>query len=182
MPKVLKIDLHTHPVAALKQQMGIRGIGDITKEVAFEIVKAVKAAGLNGIGITEKNNFNHSWVACLQIREYFRTENLIIIPGSESTLNGHQFLQLYIPPTYRKRMPFFKNKEWYYILANPGTTKPFDNNILNEVSFDAVEEKSLRGYFPDSVEISKQHHAALIQASDTYSLKDLGSFYMELQG
>jgi hypothetical protein len=182
MPKVLKIDLHTHPVTALKQPMGIKGIGNITKEVAFEIVKAIKAAGLDGIAITEADNFNHGWVACLQIMDYFRSENLVILPGSEFSLNGYPLLQLYIPARYRKRMPFFKNKEWFSILCQPRPVQPADPAVLDMITIDAVEEKSLRGYFPDSLEISKQHQASLIQASDTYSLKDLGSFYIELQG
>lgn len=180
MPRVLKIDLHTHPIAALKQQMGIQGIRDINKEVAFEIVKSIKAAGLNGIAITEKNNFNHSWVTCLQIREYFQSENLVILPGAELDVNGHQFLQLYIPGIYRRRIPFFKGKEWFYILSPSDVTQPFETAALNHINYDAVEEQSLKGYFTDSLKISKEYNIPLIQASDAYSMKDLGSFYMEL--
>jgi hypothetical protein len=181
MPQVLKIDLHTHPIAALRQEMGIQGIKDITKDVAFEIVKSVKAVGLNGIAITEKNNFNHGWVACLQIREYFKAENLVIIPGAELEIDGCQFLQLYIPAIYRRKIPFFKDKEWFYILAPADITQPFDTTALSkEIHCDAVEEESLKGHFADSIRISKEFKRPLIRASDAYSLNDLGKFYQEL--
>jgi hypothetical protein len=180
MPRVLKIDLHTHPVAALKERMGIRGIGDITKEVAFEIVKSIKNAGLTGIAITEINNFNHGWVACLQIMEFFRSEKLIIIPGTEVEFSGHQFLQLYVPSFYRRQIPFFKGKEWFYILTHAVLTHPGETATLNQIDFDAVEERSLRGEFSDSLQISKDKNIPLIRASDAYTLKDLGSYFMEL--
>lgn len=181
MPKVLKIDLHTHPVAALKQQMGIKGIRDINKNVALEIVNSVKAAGLNGIAITEINNFNHSWVACLQIREYFQSENLIIIPGTELDIDGQQFIQLYIPTNYRRKIPFFKNKEWFNILAPKDITQSFDMTTLKKgINLDAIEEQSLKGPFLDSSRISKEFNLPLIRASDAYTLSDLGKFYMEL--
>jgi hypothetical protein len=180
MPRVFKIDLHTHPIAALKTQMGIRGIGDISKDVAFEIVKSIKSAGLNGIAITEHNNFNHGWVACLQIMEYFRSEKLIIIPGTEIDVKGYRFLQLYIPSFYRRQIPFFKGKEWFLILTNPGSSQPLDNSALDQIEFDAVEEKSLKGEHPASLQISKEKNVPLVRASDAESLKDIGSFFMEL--
>lgn len=181
MPRVLKIDLHTHPVAALKNQMGIRGIGDISKDVAFEIVKSIKKAGLNGIAITEHNNFNHGWVACLQIMEYFRSEKLIIIPGTELDYNGIKFLQLYIPSFYRRQIPFFKGKEWFFVLANQGLNQTYDTTALNQIDFDAVEELNLKGEFPGSLQVSKEKNIPLVRASDAYTLNDLGSYFMELQ-
>jgi hypothetical protein len=179
MPKVLKIDLHTHPIAALKDKMGIQGIRDINREVAAEIVKAIKVAGLNGIAITENNNFNHGWVACLEIMENFRSENLVIIPGAEVVFKGQQFLQLYIPGFYRRRIPFFKGKEWFYILTHPGLDEKFDLSLSSQMDFDAVEEKSLKGDFPVSHQIAISKNIPLVQSSDSVTLQDLGKLYME---
>ena len=71
MAKRIKLDLHTHPIEALKDHMGIKGIGDINAEVALAIVKAVKSAGLEGGPITENNNFKHNRGAALEIKEQF---------------------------------------------------------------------------------------------------------------
>jgi hypothetical protein len=181
MLKSFKIDLHTHPISALKEEMGVNGIRDINIQVASRVVKAVKAAGLNGIAITEHNNFNHGWVACLQIFEHFRSENLIIIPGLELDFSGQQILQLYVPPIYRKRIPFFKGKEWFNILVHPGLYNPLETHILDSVSLDAIEERSLKGYFEASYHISKNRNIPLVQASDAHSLQEMGSYYMEFQ-
>ena len=94
MAKTIKIDFHTHPIEALRDKMGIKGVGNINKEVAALIVKAVKAAGLNGIAITEHGNFNHSWVTALEILDHFQRENLVILPGEELDYQGQQFLHI----------------------------------------------------------------------------------------
>jgi hypothetical protein len=180
MPKIYKIDLHTHPINGLKERMKIQGIGDITKDVVFEIVKAIKKAGLNGIAITEDNNFNHGWVSCLNINEYFRSENLIIIPGTEMDFKGYRFLQLYIPPYVRRKIPLFNGKEWFYILAHPGLGQPIEMEVLKEINFDAVEERSLKGEFSASTQIALEKKIPLIQASDSQTLEDLGKFYAEI--
>jgi len=180
MSKALKIDLHTHPVSALKNQMGIKGIGDINKDVAAEIVKAVKNAGMNGIAITEKNNFNHGWVACLQIMDLFKSERIIILPGIEIDLNNLQLLQLYIPNIYRKRLPFFKEKEWFWILTHPGLDGPMDMNIIKDLRIDAVEGKSLKGEFSLASQVSRERNIPIIQASDSNTLAEIGSYYLEL--
>jgi hypothetical protein len=179
MPKVYRLDLHTHPIAALREPMGIKGIGNINKEVAAEIVRAVKVAGLNGIAITEKNNFNHGWVACLQIMDFFKSENLIIIPGIEIDYQGLQLLQLYIPNVYRKKIQYFNNKEWFWILANPGLGHQIDMKTLEEFKIDAVEGKSLKGEFDIAVKISQERNIPIIQASDSTAISDIGSYYTE---
>jgi hypothetical protein len=180
MPKVYRLDLHTHPISALREQMGIKGIGDISKDVAAEIVRTIKAAGLNGIAITEKNNFNHGWVACLQIMDFFKSENLIIIPGVEIDYQGIQLLQLYIPIIYRKRMRFFNNQEWFWILANPGLINPVDLKTLEPLKIDSVEGLSLKGKFDIAGKISQKRNIPVIQASDSIHMSDIGSYYMEL--
>jgi histidinol phosphatase-like PHP family hydrolase len=181
MNKKIKLDLHTHPVMALKESMGIEGIRDIKKEVADSIVKAVKNAGLNGIAITEHNNFNHGWVSALEIMDRFQGENLIILPGSEIDYAGQHYLQIYIPDRYRRRIPFFKGKEWFLILAHPGYYHPIDISQIGNIDFDAVEETSLLGEFAQAGSISKEKGISVVRSSDARRLEDIGTFSIEVE-
>jgi histidinol phosphatase-like PHP family hydrolase len=179
--KTLKLDLHTHPVLALKEKLGISGIRDINKEVAAAIVKAVKSAGLNGIAITEHNNFNHGWVSAMEIMDHFQGENLVILPGSEIDFAGQHYLQIYIPDYFRKRIPFFKGKEWFMILAHPGYYQPLDISRTGQVEIDAVEGASLRGEFEPAGNISTEKGIAVVRTSDAHCLEDIGRFYIEVE-
>jgi hypothetical protein len=181
MAKQIKLDLHTHPIEGLREQMGIKGIGDIDGEVAAAIVKAVKSAGLNGIAITEHNNFNHGWVTSLEIMDNFRRENLVILPGAEIEYSNQQFLHIYIPEYYRKRIPFFGGKEWFLILAHPGYYNPMEIEQYSQVKFDAVEETSLHGTFSLAQGISQERNIPAIKSSDAHNLGDIGRYYVEVE-
>jgi hypothetical protein len=181
MNNTLKLDLHTHPVLALKESLGIKGIRDINKEVALAIVKAVKKAGLNGIAITEYNNFNHGWVAALEIMDHFPRENLVILPGSEIECNGQHYLQIYVPDYYRRRLPFFKGKEWFLTLAHPGYYQPLDMSQTGQIEIDAVEEVSLHGEFSPAGRIAGEKSISLIRTSDAHRLEDIGRYYIEVE-
>lgn len=188
MSRELKIDLHTHPIEALEKEMGIKGILDINKEVAKRIVEAIKAAGLDGIAITEHRDFNRSWVACLEIMKNFPKENLIILPGWKKDHKGssQQYLEIFIPDYLRKCFKFFNEKEWFRIFAHPGHYKPFDiaglENLEKEVGkFDAVEERSKHGEFKLADEISKLRNIPKIKTSDAHQLEEIGLFYMKLE-
>ena len=181
MAKTLKIDFHTHPIEALKDRMGIKGIGNINREVAAAIVESIKSAGLNGIAITEHGNFNHSWVASLEILDHFQEERLIILPGVEADFEGQQCLQIYVPDYYRRRIPFFKQKEWFLILAHPGLNHPLDNAKLASCNFDAVEEKSLLGEFPMAGQLAQERQIPLTRSSDAHKLEDIGYAYTEVE-
>jgi histidinol phosphatase-like PHP family hydrolase len=181
MARLIKLDLHTHPIEALKEQMGIKGIKDINKQVAEAIVKAIKSAGINGIAITEHNNFNHGWVAALEIREHFHRENIIVLPGAEIDLLGQQFLQIYVPDYYRRRIPFFREKEWFIVLAHPGYYNPLIQNEISRVSFDAVEGNSLHGEFQYAREIARERGLPVITSSDAHTLAGIGHGYTEME-
>jgi histidinol phosphatase-like PHP family hydrolase len=181
MAKMLKLDLHTHPIEALKEKMGIKGILDINKEVAFEIVKAIKTAGLNGIAITEHSNFNYSWVTCMEIMDQFPAERLILLPGAEIDYNGQQLLQLYIPDRYRRRIPFFQGKEWFWILAHPGYYNPLDMDSIRRIEIDAIEEKSIHGEFSLARPISQERNLPTSRSSDAHKLEDIGRFSTEVE-
>ena len=180
MSRKLKLDLHTHPVEALKEKMGIRGILDINSRVISSIVEAVKSSGLNGIAVTEHNNFNHGWVVCLEIMEKYPKENLVILPGVEVDYNGQQFLQIYVPDRYRRRVPFFKGKDWFLVLAHPGYYNPLDIQDIRGIDFDAVEEQSLHGDFPLAGQISAEKKLPVTRSSDAHKLEDIGYRYTEL--
>ena len=181
MSRVIKIDLHTHPIEALKTQFGIKGIRDIKIGVAEAIVKAVKKAGLNGIAITERNNFNRSWVTALEILDHFKGENMVILPGEELDYAGQKLLHIYVPDYYRRRMPFFQGKEWIMILAQPGLAAPLELDKMDDIKLDAVEGTSLKGDFEPAGSVAVEKNIPIIKASDSVDLADIGKFYSELE-
>jgi hypothetical protein len=181
MAKIVKLDLHTHPIEALKDLMGIKGIGNINVSVAETIVQTIKAAGINGIAITERENFNHGWVASLEIFDHFQKENLIILPGAELDYGKQHYLKIYIPEYYRRRIPFFQGKEWFLILAHPGYYNPLDFGEISKVGFDAVELKSIRGEFSAAQQIAAGRNLPITRSSDAHRLEDIGQLYTELE-
>jgi|MudIll2142460700_1097286.scaffolds.fasta_scaffold80851_2 PHP-associated len=181
MSKLLKMDLHSHPIEALKGELGIKGIGDIGIKAAEAIAGRVKQAGLDGIAITERGNFNSGWVASLEIRENFQHENLIILPGAEVEYYGQQFVQIFIPDCYRGRIPFFKNKEWFLILIIPDQDSRLDFSKIDQIAYDAVEEKSVRGNFPAAKQIASATGIPTIECSDAHRLEDIGRYYTEIE-
>ncbi len=181
MSRMLKLDLHTHPIEALRKHRSIKGILDINREVAGSVVTAMKSAGLDGIAVTEHNNFNHGWSLSLMIRENFRQEKLIVLPGSEIDYNGQQFLQIYVPDYARRAIDFFQGKEWFLILAHPGLYNPFDPSQFINLDFDAVEEESLHGNFSSAEAVSREKGIPTIKSSDAHELKDLGFRCMNLE-
>ena len=181
MNKKIKLDLHTHPIEALKEKLGIKSVLDIDKEAASAIVRVIKSAGLDGIAVTEDNNFNQGWTVSLEIAEQFKSENLIILPGAEIDYAGLRFLSIYVPDRVRRKIPFFLGKEWFSILAHPGYSSGVDLQKLMEVDFDAVEGTSILGDFPLAAEISVEKIIPIIKASDARRLEDIGSSFMELE-
>jgi histidinol phosphatase-like PHP family hydrolase len=181
MVKTVKLDLNTHPIEALKDKMGINGIRDINITVAETIVKAVKSAGLNGIAITEHNNFNHGWVTSLEILDHFEREHLIILPGEEIDYGNQQFLHIYIPEYYRRRLPFFQGKDWFWIMAHPGYYYPLDMDQFTQVHIDAVEARSIHGEFAPAEAIAVARNIPMTRSSDAHKLEDLGTEYIEVE-
>jgi len=180
MKKTIRLDLHTHPIEALTAEMGIKGILEIKKDVVSAIVQGIKSAGLQGIAITEQNNFSRSWVASLEIREHFQKENLFIFPGSETVENGQSYLQVYVPDYCRRRIPFFKDKNWFIVLAHPGYYQPL-NGSHSSVHIDAIEKKSLHGEFVEAARLGLEMHIPLIEASGARTIGDIGKLYTEFE-
>ncbi|MCR4393588.1 MAG: PHP domain-containing protein [Dehalococcoidales bacterium] len=181
MSKKLKLDLHTHPVEALKTELGIKGIRDIDSKVAEAVVRSVRSAGIDGIAITEHGNFLHSWVLSLNIYEKFREQNLIILPGEEIDYYGQQFLKIYIPENIRREIPFFKGKEWFLILAHPGYYSQIDLQQFKNVEFDAIEVESIHGVFPIADQLAQSRGIPSIRASDAHTLAEIGIKYIEVE-
>jgi hypothetical protein len=181
MAKQIKLDLHTHPFDSLKKQYNLRGIRDIRKEVIATLVKSIKDAGLNGIAITERNDFNYGLIACFEIIEQFANNKLIILPGTEIEQAGQHFVQIYVPDYYRRRIPFFKGKEWFLILAHPGHYNSLDISTLEKVKFDAVEHQSKLGEFSLAGEIMDNRQIPSLAVSDAVKLEELGLHSMTLE-
>jgi predicted metal-dependent phosphoesterase TrpH len=181
MAQTLKIDLHTHPFHTLRGQNGVVGIRDLNKNALRPLVEAILKSGLNGIAITETDDFNWGWVAALQIKEHFPDQGLLILPGREQQFRGQHFLQIYVPEEARRRYPFFRDREWLNILAHPGYYQPLDLAALAEAQIDFVEEASLKGGFAAAQQIIQERGIPAVRASDARSLEEIGSLYMELE-
>lgn len=178
--KILKIDLHTHPLEAL----GISRSEEINDKVARKILKAIKLANLDGIAITEHHNFDLSLCLYSRMRKIF--PKLIILPGAERDHNptGQQYLEIFIPDYLRGHLPFFKGKEWFRIFAHPGFYNFFDLDDLERLvkdigGLDAVEGRSRHGEFKLAEEIHQRLGIPKTQASDAHKLEDLGFYYIE---
>jgi histidinol phosphatase-like PHP family hydrolase len=177
----IRIDLHTHAVSALREKLGISGIRDIKKEAAQLIVKAMKDSGLEGIAITEHNNFNWGLVASLEIEENFPRENLIILPGTEIEFQNQHYLRIYVPERIRRRFSFFEGREWFTVLAHPGYYHPLEIAQLTSVQIDCVEGESEKGKFDIAGQIAQEKAVPVIQSSDAHRLENLGFRAIELE-
>jgi hypothetical protein len=181
MGKQLKIDLHTHPFEQLKKEMSIKGIGDINKGVVQKIVKAIKHAGLDGIAITEYNNFNFGLVASYEIMDNFKNDNLFIFPGVEYKNSDKHFIQIFVPEYLRKQIPLFKGKDWIKILIPHAgkATINLENAALE--GFDLIERRSLLG----DVELNEGYlqtiKLPMIEASNAHKLQDIGKMYTNVE-
>jgi len=180
MAKDIKLDLHTHPFEALKKEMDIKGIGDIKKDVVQKIVKAIKSAGIDGIAITEHDNFNLGLVASYEIMDHFKNENLFIFPGVESEENGQHFISIFVPDYLKKRIPFFNEKDWVKIMVHPGHYNPIADSDIQNLSCDYVEKVSLLGEFSAAETIHKEIGIKMIEASDAHTLEDIGKRFISV--
>jgi hypothetical protein len=181
MSGTIKIDLHTHPLQAVREKMKIQGILDIKREVAQLIVKTVEQSGLDGIAIIEQNNFNWAWVTSLEIMNSFANLNLIVLPGAEITFREQHYLRIYVPEQVRRRFPFFNDKEWFSVLAHPGFYHPLQPAQVAGIHFDCVEGASRLGQFEVGRQIAINAGVPLIETSDAYRLEDIGSKFIELE-
>ena len=114
----------------------------------------MKKRGLDGIAITEHNDFS---LGC-EAAKYAEDFGVIILPGEEIDWGNHHILRI---------SAFGKD---YYILAHPRT--PFE--YTNQVKLDAVEFGSNRGKFPLAYQIAEERNIPLVQNSDAHLLCDLG--------
>jgi len=181
MKQRIKIDLHTHPFEALLKQTEIRGVRDITRDAVERIIRSVQDSGLDGIAITEHNNFNWGWVASLTAADSFADRNILVLPGAELEFGGQHFLRIYVPESVRRRFLFFQGKEWFTVLAHPGFYRAVEKTLIEGIPFDCVEESSVKGQFAAAGEIAQQRGIPLIRTSDARDLRDLGPWFMELE-
>lgn len=174
-----RIDLHTHPIEALSAESPVRTIRDITGEVVDRIAGSISAAGLDGIAVTEHNNFNYGWVVALEMKRRF-PGGPFVLPGEEIEYGGQHFLRIFIPDNIRGRAPFFKGRAWFVILAHPGYYATYDPAQFQDLAIDAVEEESRRGKYELAGQISAARDIPATRGSDAHRLEDIGLCYTEL--
>jgi hypothetical protein len=148
----LRFDLHTHPL----EGSCITKLSQITRHSIERIVTVMKKRRLDGIAITEHNDFSLGYEAA----KYADDFGVIILPGEEIDWGDHHILRISV---------FGKD---YYILAHPRI--PFEST--NQVKLDAVEFGSKHGKYPLAYQIAEERNIPLVQNSDAHLLCDLGLY------
>lgn len=157
----LKLDLHTHcQEAFMLQPPTIHLIG--------EIIAAVKAKGLAGIGVTEHGN-RHYGQKVKEIVETYYGGEILVIPGHEIDVGAVQIVELFLP-----------NNSVFRFLAHPGY--PADLRI--DKGLHGIElENSLHNHHIDKElvrRLADKHDLLLLCNSDAHQLESIGQAYNEI--
>ncbi len=80
-----------------------------------------------------------------------------------------------------KRIPFFKRKEWFLILAHTGHDETQEKEQTIKMQIDAVEGENLDGMFDRAEQISREKSIPILKSSNAYKLEDIGKYYTELE-
>jgi histidinol phosphatase-like PHP family hydrolase len=161
----LKLDLHTHCGEATC-------IYTPNRDVVKKIVTAVKAKGLDGIGITEHYYKAYGFKVRDIVAEHFNNE-ILIIPGQEIDKGKLHMAVLYLPGDVTFRF-----------LVHPGYPKVEDwasqiddtihgIELRNPTHDDEMDREAIQ-------EAARKHKLILLQNSDAHFLSDVGKYYNEI--
>ena len=162
----LKLDLHTHCNEAT-------GFEKLSVKVVERLVLSIKAAGLDGIAITDHNGRPHHFEYPFKVKEivdeYFKDE-VLIIPGREFSEPTRHIVELSLPGDLLFRF-----------IAHPGypISKYWDEDLegimgleIKNGQYPVAEERAR--------ELARQHGLLLFSNSDAHRLKDIGKYYNEI--
>lgn len=160
----MKLDLHTHCFEATC-------IYRPNREVVGKIVAAVRARGLDGIGITEHYNKGYGFKVRDIVEEHFPGQ-ILVIPGEEINQGQHHVVMLYLPGGLVFRF-----------LAHPGYPRADDfaagiDGSLHGIEMhnpnhdDEMDQEAIRL-------AARRHNLLLLQNSDAHFLSDIGKYYNE---
>lgn len=153
----LKLDLHTHCLEALRTKP--------TVDAVRQIVKAVKAKGLDGLAITEHWNKDYGFRAKEILEEHFPGE-IVLIPGQEIITRDHgSVVELYL-----------EGGKMFRFIAHPYLRF----SVKDYQGIHGIEiDNGMHNYHIDKElvgEVAAQQDLLLLRNSDAHYLEDLGLF------
>ena len=156
----MKLDLHTHSLEALRTKP--------TVDAVQQIIEAVKAKGLDGLGITEHWNKDYGFRAKNILEEHFPGE-IVLIPGQEIVTRDHgSVVELYL-----------EGGETFRFIAHPY----LKFSIKNYEGIHGIEiDNEMHNYHIDKElveEVAVRENLLLMRNSDAHYLDDLGLFCNE---
>jgi histidinol phosphatase-like PHP family hydrolase len=134
-----------------------------------QILAAVQARGLDGIGITEHYNKEYGFKVKEMVAQYFNNE-VLIIPGHEIDAGDEQVVELFLP-----------NHAIFRFLAHPGylgRLKDVPDNIQGIEIDNAghnwhINKQQVR-------QVAEDKGLLLLHNSDAHYLEKIGQFHNEL--
>ena len=161
----LKLDLHTHCGEATS-------LYTPTLDIVKRIVAAVKAKGLDGIGVTEHYNRAYGYKVKEMVERDLKSE-LVIVPGQEIDKGPLHVVVLYLP-----------NDITFRFIAHPGYPPVSDLSSLIDSSIHGIEinnplhDDEMNA---DAIrEVAEKHNLLLLRDSDAHFLSDIGKYYNEI--
>jgi len=166
----VKLDLHTHIWEAFNFQPP-------SLDIAEKVVNQIKAAGIDGIAITDHHNKDWAFEFRDLVELHYPGE-VIIIPGWEievrppqSPFDEYQIAELFLP-----------NGGVFRTYCHPGYYSP---NILIEEGVHAIEiDNYIHNWHirKDQVqEIADAHGLLTLEVSDAHNLENIGLRFSEVQ-
>jgi len=155
----LKLDLHTHCFEAT-------GYRQADRELVGKIIQQVKAAGLDGIAVTEHYDKSYGFLVQELVDRYFPGQ-VLIIPGQEISIWPVQVVELYLP-----------GEVTFRFLAHPGYPGDFTHSVNGLHGIEL--ENPLHAWHINKQKVretAEKHGLLLLKNSDAHSLEDIGHFY-----
>ena len=157
----MKLDLHTHCLEAT-------GVVHPDKQTVVQILNAVRAAGLDGIAVTEHDNSDHGYKIRQLVDEFFPGQALVI-PGREIRQGFNHVVELYLPDNTVFRFIAHLGDLLRNGPENPGNIHGVEIENGNQV----INEDTTR-------EFARRHNLLLLSNSDAHSLSDIGRHYTDV--
>ena len=170
----LKLDLHTHVWEAFNFQPP-------SVEIAEKVIRQVKAAGIDGIGITDHHNKDWSFEFRELVEQHFPGE-IVVIPGWEIEIRPeqnpfaeYQVAELFLPPMDGMEGGVFRS------YCHPGYYSP---EIIIEQDIHAIEiDNYIHNWHirkPQVEDKAETYDLLLTQVSDAHNLESIGLRYTEI--
>ena len=170
----LKLDLHTHVWEAFNFQPP-------SLEIAEKVVRQIKNAGIDGIGITDHHNKDWSFEFRELVEQHFPGE-VVIIPGWEIEVRPeqnpfaeYQVAELFLPPMDGREGGVFRT------YCHPGYYSP---EILIEQDIHAIEiDNYIHNWHirkPLVREKANIYGLMVTEVSDAHNLENIGLRYTEV--